>query len=105
MGCLLADGLRVRWIDGSFDGGALARYHDVPANTKVDILSALGTPDFLPGGLPSGRASHVLEEMAASAWPIDLPDDPAEIGWTGLDRCHDFFTALTASLNAILGAI
>ena len=29
---------RVLWVDPDFDSGRLARFRDVPCNTKVDIL-------------------------------------------------------------------
>lgn len=100
VGSLLAQKLRVLWVDDRFDGGALAHYRDVPANTKVDILAAMRTTDFLPGGLPIGSpAAAVMDEMATTAHAIHMEHDPATVGWTGLDRCHDFFGALTESLR------
>lgn len=101
VGCLLARRKRVLWVDDTgFNGGAMARYRDVPANTKVDVLAALGGPSYIPGGLPSGGAHAALLQMKATAHPLHLPHDPATMGWTGLDRCHDFFTELTHSLRA-----
>ena len=100
VGCLINAGLRVSWVDdGRFEGGALARYRDVPANTKVDVLQDLGGHEFLPGGLPIGsEAQAALDTMKATSHALNMEHDPAALGWTGLDSCHDFFTALTASL-------
>ena len=96
---MLSNGISVAWVDDDFNGGALSKYRDVPANTKVDILAGMGTADFLPDGLPRG-AMAVLEQMASAAHPLHLDHDPASIGWTGLDQCHDFFMELTNSLLA-----
>jgi hypothetical protein len=104
VGHLLARRSSVLWVDGDgFSGGALARYRKVPANTKVDILASLGTGDFLPQfdvALSTGT-SAVLKRMHDTATQLHLDHDPATIGWTGLDVCHDFYISLT---EAMLGA-
>ena len=100
IGWLLARKKNVLWIDDSeFKGGRLADYRDVPANTKVDILAQLGGHDFLPFGLPSSKAMSILERMHATAKPLPAidPEDPARVGWTGLDVCHDLYAAIADS--------
>ena len=64
VGRLLAHNLRVTWIDdGDFSAGALARYRDVPANTKVDVLSLGNEQPFCTWELWSLLPLlHTLEE-------------------------------------------
>ena len=100
VGHLISHDLRVLWVDDDgFGGGAIKRYRDVPANTKVDVLNNMGGPEYLPNGLPPS-ASAVLDKMNRTAYPLNMKHDPATIGWTGLDQCHDFFAALTDSLKS-----
>ena len=94
---MLSEGLRVVWVDDHFNGGGLGRYRDVPANTKVDVLANLATTDFLQ--IIPGRAMSVLERMASTAHPLHMKHDPAVIGWTGLDVCHDFYTELSSAFS------
>ena len=96
VGWLLAAKRSVVWVDGgNFDGGKLAAYRDVPANTKVDVLAQMGGHDFLPFGLPK-QAMEKLRHMHETATPLQgiTPPDPANVGWTGLDQCHDFYREL-----------
>ena len=101
VGWLLSRKQRVIWVDPSFSGGALDSYRDVPANTKVDVLSPVfsGAGCFLPDGLPDGAPVEALDRMRDSAKHLPgYSSDPAELGWTGLDKCHDLFCAVTNSL-------
>ena len=72
---------------------------DVPANTKVDVLAATFGADVWCER--PAQARQAVDRMVAEAHQLPLmAADPARLGWTGLDRCHDFYTAMTRHLQA-----
>eukprot|EP00913_Durusdinium_trenchii_P019886 g18693.t1 len=80
---LRARGRRVLWVDPEFSSGRLARFGEVPCNTKVDILASrknFGHP------LLNGKESGI---------------DPSTMGWTSLGYCKDVFQMATEQLMQV----
>ena len=78
-GVFARSGYAVSWVDPSFDGGALAQYSTVPANTKVDLLQEQ-LQFFMPAvGFGARRA---IQRMRDDARQLLINPDPARsAGW------------------------
>lgn len=98
---LRARGRRVLWVDPEFSSGRLARFGEVPCNTKVDILASrknFGHPLLNGKEVNVGEAFQKLKD---SAHQLNGSIDPSTMGWTSLGYCKDVFQMATEQLMQV----
>ncbi|CAK9064083.1 Uncharacterized protein SCF082_LOCUS33064 [Durusdinium trenchii] len=92
---------RVLWVDPEFSSGRLARFGEVPCNTKVDILASrknFGHPLLNGKEVNVGEAFQKLKD---SAHQLNGSIDPSTMGWTSLGYCKDVFQMATEQLMQV----